>query len=164
MGPIILIHDFNTGIGYNISSHHPGTTCRLFNITLKTWDATDDGSHHIRMKTVQELWERLMGANGSSALVYKGTATVRGMGADIWVGKTNMKRKNVTYQVKTVPLFLEHVVFSVCAKAHLNGFNILTEICSQKLNGCCANVEQVVKMALTACKLFKSKGIAEYYY
>lgn len=115
VGPIILIHDFNTGIGYNISSHHPGTTCRLFNITLKNWDATDDGSHHIRMKTAQELGEGFTGTNGSSALVYKGTATVRGMGADIWVGKTNMKIKNVTYQVKTfkVPLLLEHVVFSV---------------------------------------------------
>ena len=102
LGPVILIHDFNTGIGYNISSGHPGAECKPFNLTLaglpKIWEGIDDGNHHIRMKTTQELFSTPR-TNGSSTLVYKGSASVRGISADIWVGKTVMKRGNVTFEV-----------------------------------------------------------------
>ena len=96
--PEILIHDFNTGISYNISGGQYGTSCRLFNLTLREMDATDDGSHHIRMKTTQELFNTPH-TNGSSSLVYKGSTTVRGISADIWVGKAVWKWKNRTFEV-----------------------------------------------------------------
>ena len=96
MGPVILIHDFNTGIGYNITT---GATCSLFNLTLRNFDATDDGSHHIRMKTSQDFFKS---SSGSSTFVYKGAAFVRGIAADVWVGKGIEMRNDVTLQVKTL--------------------------------------------------------------
>ena len=100
-GPVMLIHDFNTGIGYNISSGHLGAdVCRPFNLTLTDWDASEDENHHIRMKTTHELFNTPK-TNGSSALVYKGTASVRGISADIWVGKgvRKSRRQNRTIEV-----------------------------------------------------------------
>ena len=103
MGPVILIHDFNTGIGYNISTRHPGTTCSLFNLTLRNFDATDDGSHHIRMRTSQDFFKSSLRADGSSdTFVYKGAAFVRGIAADVWVGKGIEMIGNVIHQVKAL--------------------------------------------------------------
>lgn len=101
-GPLTLIHDFNRGIGYNISRHHTGATCSLFNLTVKNWDVTLDESHHIRMKTAQELFYSSTLTNGSSPLMYKGSASVRGVNADIWVWKSTLKMRNKTRQVKTI--------------------------------------------------------------
>lgn len=101
-GPLTLIHDFNRGIGYNISRHHTGATCSLFNLTVKNWDVTLDESHHIRMKTAQELFYSSALTNGSSPLMYKGSASVRGVNADIWVWKSTLKMRNKTRQVKTI--------------------------------------------------------------
>lgn len=107
-GPVMLIHDFNTGIGYNISSGHLGAdVCRPFNLTLTEWDASEDENHHIRMKTTHELFNTPK-TNGSSALVYKGTASVRGISADIWVGKGVRKSRR---QNRTIEYVME-VYFS----------------------------------------------------
>lgn len=98
---MILIHDFNTGIGYNISGGQSGSVCELFNLTLKEWDSADDGNHHIRMKTTHELFNTPR-INGSSPLVYKGTASVRGISADIWVGKGVRKSRRLNRTVEFV--------------------------------------------------------------
>lgn len=102
-GPVLTIHDFNTGIIYNISSGKSGAVCKTSFETLKNdrWFAVDSGHHHIRMKTTQELFN-VPQRNGSSPLIYKGTASVRGINADIWVGRaTRMNRKtNKSYEVK----------------------------------------------------------------
>lgn len=99
-GTDLVIHDFNTGIGYNISGYHGRAMCSLFNLTKApmNWDVTEDESHHIRMKTTQEIFEG-SGKNGSSRLMYKGLASVRGIIADIWTGKMSFQRHNKTYEV-----------------------------------------------------------------
>lgn len=103
-GPVILIHDFNTGIRYNISTGKSGTVCAASLLTAKNadnWFAADAGHHHIRMKTTHDLFNTPQ-RNGSSPLVYKGSASVRGINADIWVGKTLMKDRttNESHEVK----------------------------------------------------------------
>ena len=67
------------------------------------WFAVDSEHHRIRMKTTQELFN-VPQRNGSSPLVYKGTTSLRGINADIWVGKAMlMKRKtNESYEVTEV--------------------------------------------------------------
>ena len=103
---MILIHDFNTGIGYNISSGHLGAAvCKPFNLTLREWDATEDENHHSRMKTTHELFNTPK-TNGSSALVYKGTASVRGISADIWVGKGVMKSRGLNRTIEVLKSFI----------------------------------------------------------
>lgn len=93
-GAILTIKDFNTGIGYNITNYLGSSTCSLYNITQRSMEAAEDENHHIRMKTTQELFEGSPGKNGSSMLVYKGSASVRGINADIWMGKRVFKRNN----------------------------------------------------------------------
>jgi len=103
--PVLIIHDFNTGIIYNISSGKTGTVCNTSFETLNNdkWFAEESEHHHIRMKTTQELFN-IPRRNGSSPLVYKGTASVRGINTDIWVGKTMiMNRKtNKSHEVTEV--------------------------------------------------------------
>ena len=101
-GPVLRIYDFNTGIIYNISSGKTGTVCKASYETLNndSWIAADSKHHHIRMKTTQELFN-VPQRNGSSPLVYKGTASVRGISAEVWVGKAKAKNRktNKSYEV-----------------------------------------------------------------
>ena len=105
VGPMLTIHDFNTGIIYNISSGKTGTVCNTSFETLNNdkWFAEYNEHHRIRMKTTQELFN-VPQRNGSSPLVYKGTASVRGINADVWIGETMaMNRKtNKSYEVTEV--------------------------------------------------------------
>ena len=69
----------------------------------------DSGHHHIRMKTTQELFN-IPQRNGSSPLIYKGTASVRGISADIWVGKflrrnTKTNKSHEVTEVFKIELF-----------------------------------------------------------
>ena len=102
-GAILRIEDFNTGIGYNITNYLGEATCSLYNLTQRSMGAAEDENHHIRMKTTQELFEISPGKNGSSMLVYKGSASVRGINADIWIGKRIFKRHNKSDEVIRVP-------------------------------------------------------------
>ncbi|KAK2573111.1 hypothetical protein P5673_002147 [Acropora cervicornis] len=98
-GAILTIEDFNTGIGYNITNFLGSSTCSLYNITQRSMGTAEDENHHIRMKTTQELFGGSPGKNGSSMLVYKGSASVRGINADIWMGKRVFKRNNKSHEV-----------------------------------------------------------------
>ena len=102
-GVILSIEDFNTGIGYNITNYLGNATCSLYNITQRSMGATEEKNHHLRMKTTQELFEGSPGKNGSSLLVYKGSASVRGINADIWTGKRVFKRHNKSREVIRIP-------------------------------------------------------------
>lgn len=102
-GAIRTIEDFNTGIGYNITNYLGSSTCSLYNITQRSMGAAEDENHHIRMKTTQELFGGSPGKNGSSMLVYKGSASVRGINADIWMGKRVFKRNNKSHEVIRIP-------------------------------------------------------------
>ena len=98
-GAILTIEDFNTGIGYNITNYLGISSCSLYNITQRSMGAVKDENHHIRMKTTQELFGGSPGKNGSSKLVYKGSASVRGINADIWTGKRVFKQHNKSHEV-----------------------------------------------------------------
>lgn len=102
-GAILTIEDFNTGIGYNITNYLGSSTCSLYNITQRSMGAAEDENHHIRMKTTQELFGGSPGKNGSSMLVYKGSASVRGINADIWMGKRVFERNNKSHEVIRIP-------------------------------------------------------------
>ena len=123
-GPVLTIHDFNTGIIYNISSNKSGTVCKAsFETHNDRWFAADSGHHHIRMRTTQELFN-IPQRNGSSPLVYKGTASVRGIDADIWVGKfIAMNRKtNKSREVEVVEISLFNNYFPGLEKSLNSSF------------------------------------------
>lgn len=106
-GPVVQIFDFNTGFHYNISTGISGPACKVVILTDKTdsWFGASDGNHHIRLKTTQELFNTPQ-TNGSTPLVYKGSASVRGIATDIWVGKASgvSRRTNQSYEVKYILL------------------------------------------------------------
>ena len=116
LGPVVQIHDFNTGIGYNMSTPNKQNQhgCHLFNITDKTWDATDAGNHHIRMKTTQELFNSQNG-NQTATIVYKGVSSIREIEADVWVSngiscrlERNNKSQEVGCSLLIRPLYKRH--------------------------------------------------------
>ena len=110
-GTVLTIYDFNTGIFYKILSGKTGTVCKTAYETLNNSRGivVDSKHHHIRMKTTQELFS-VPQRNGSSPLVYKGTASVRGISADIWVGKAKgMSRK--TNKSSEVTLSIQDLIF-----------------------------------------------------
>ena len=112
-GQVAIIHDFNSGIGYNITVRT--SRCKIFALEANNsfMDATEDNHHHLRMKTAQEL---LMGRNGS-ALFYTGSSNVRGIDADIWVNKRVKwhKKPNTSIMVSEghwkYPLWLVQVIW-----------------------------------------------------
>lgn len=76
--PVHEIHDFNTGILYEINSRT--AECEMKPLTNKSWDSTEgDDHHHIRMRTSEEFF----GLNHDD-YIYEGQASVRGIQADVF--------------------------------------------------------------------------------
>ena len=126
-GQVVTIHDFNTGISYNISTGKTGPVCNISALSslTGTWDVYRDGHHHIRMKTTHQLFNTPQ-RNGSSPLIYKGSSTVRGIDVDIWVGKGMIKKRTSNESTEVIIIqhnfcseFIFFVNFSIKSKVML---------------------------------------------
>ncbi|XP_022783537.1 uncharacterized protein LOC111324282 [Stylophora pistillata] len=102
-GQVVTVHDFNTGISYNISTGKSGPVCKISALSslIHAVDVHSDGHHHIRMKTTHELFNTPQ-RNGSSPLIYKGSTTVRGIDVDIWVGKGMIKNRTTNESTEVI--------------------------------------------------------------
>ena len=87
-GQVNVIYDLNVGIGYNISRRT--SQCEIFPVMPnKSFITTEDSSHHLQMKTAQELFF------GLGASTFLGSSNVRGIEVEIWSFKRNSSRANM---------------------------------------------------------------------
>lgn len=93
-GETRIIHDFQHGVKYNISGFVCQNATRL---TKKNtpWDGKETKGHHLEMMNPTEMM--FLHAN-KSAVVYVGSANVRGIEADVWM----FKRKSVYSKIEVI--------------------------------------------------------------
>lgn len=109
MGDTRIIHDFYHGVKYNISGYVCNNVTRLTKNNTR-WDGKETKDHHLELMSPSEMMFR----GKISSFIYKGTASVRGIPADVWIMKTESPYSKMQVRTTFIEFFLLAFTVKVC--------------------------------------------------